>query len=112
MGDAAEELLRIKVIRGHSTGGSGGSTPTPAPLNPSDAAAGFVSDVNNTTIATGGTAVDLFAYQFNIRSGLEFFWTPETMPMASQANTTILVRLMAAPADALTMAGTLYVEEV
>lgn len=111
-GDTEEELLRVKVIRGHSTGGSGGTAPTPVPVSPNDAAAGFTSEVNNTTIASVGTAVDLLAHQFNIRAGLEFYWTPETAPKANQGNTTIVVRLMAAPADALTMAGTLYVEEL
>lgn len=111
-GDSAEELLRVKVIRGHTSSGSVGTAPTPVPVDAIDTAAGFTAEVNNTTIASSGTTVDLFAYQFNIRAGLEFFWTPETAPHCSQAQTTIVVRLMAAPADALTMAGTLYVEEV
>lgn len=110
--DAAEEMLRVKIIRGHTTGGSGGSTPTPAPLASSaNAAAGFVSKVNNTTIASAGTAVDLHAEAFNIRAGLVYIPTPEARPGASQANVTIVVRLMAAPADSLTMSGTLIVEE-
>jgi len=32
-------------------------------------------------------------------------------PKVSQANTTIVVRLLAAPADSVTMGGTIYVEE-
>lgn len=111
-GDAQEELLRIKVIRGHTTSGSGGAAPTPAPLNPNAAAAGFAAETNNTTIASAGTTVDMHAEAFNIRTGLALVWTPETQPIATQANTTILVRLMAAPADSLTMSGTLLVEEL
>lgn len=111
-GDAAEEMLRIKVIRGHATGGSGGSSYTPTPCNPSDAAAGAAAEINNTTIASTGTAVDLLADTFNVRSGYQFWWTPETAPIASQASTTIVVRLMAAPADSVTMGGTLYFEEI
>lgn len=112
VGDAAEEMLRYKVIRGHATGGSGGSAPTPRPMDPGDAAAGFTAEVNNTTIASAGTAVDLAAGAFNIRSGLAVFWPPELCPMANQGNGTIVVRLMAAPADSLTMSGTLWVAEV
>lgn len=113
VGDAAEEMLRVKIIRGHTTGGSGGSAPTPAPLGSSaDAAAGFTAEVNNTTIASAGTAVDLHAETFNIRAGLVYIPTPEARPGASQANTTLVVRLMAAPADALSMSGTLIVEEL
>ena len=112
VGDAAEEILRVKIIRGHATGGSGGSAPTPAPLDPADAAAGCAAETNNTTIASTGTAVDLYADAFNIRSGLATIFPPEMRPQASQANTTIVVRLMAAPADSLTMSGTLYFEEL
>lgn len=113
LGDINEEILRIQVLRGHTSSGSGGATPTPAPVNnSSDTAAGAVSDTNNTTIASGGTAVSLFSHTFNIRAGLEHYFPPECRPGASQANTTIVVRLMAAPADSLTMNGTLYFEEM
>ena len=78
VGDAAEEILRIKVIRGHTTGGSGGSAPTPAPVNPSDAASGFAAETLNTTIASVGTTVDLLADAFNIRTGYQLWWTPST----------------------------------
>lgn len=111
-GDAAEEILRFKVIRGHATSGSGGSAATPRPMDPGDAAAGFAAEVNNTTIASAGTAVDLHAGAFNIRSGLALFWPPEMTPVANQGNATIVVRLMANPADALSMSGTLYIAEL
>ena len=112
LGDAAEEMLRIQVIRGHSTGGSGGSAQTPVAINPGDPAAAFAAEVNNTTIAADGTAVILHSDTFNVRAGMQLFWTPETAPMASQANGTIVVRLRANPADSITMGGTLYVEEL
>ena len=112
-GDSEEELLRVKVIRGHTTSGSGGTSPTPRNLHSATgAAAGFTAEVNNTTIASAGTTHDLWAATFNVRAGLEKVWTPETMPGAGQGSTTIVVRLMAAPGDALTMSGTLYVEEL
>jgi hypothetical protein len=111
-GDAAEEGLRLKIIRGHSTGGSGGTAPTPRPLNPSDAASGFASEVNNTTSASAGTGVDLHADAWNVRVPYVLVFTPETRPQVSQGQTTLVVRLMAAPADSITMAGTLYVEEL
>lgn len=112
LGDAAEEMLRIQVIRGHSTGGSGGSAQTPVAINPGNPAAAFAAEVNNTTIAADGTAVILHSDTFNVRAGMQLFWTPETAPMASQANSTIVVRLLANPADSITMGGTLYVEEL
>jgi hypothetical protein len=109
--DAAEEILRYRVIRGHTTGGSGGATPTPRPLNRGDAAAGFTAETNNTTIASAGTGVNLHSDCFNVRAGLQL-WLPDTCEWnASQADTTLVVRLMAAPADSLTMSGTLYCRE-
>lgn len=110
--DAEEEMLRVQILRGHSTGGSGGSSQTPVPIDPGDPAAGFAAEVNNTTIASAGTALILHSETFNIRTGLAMFWTPETAPKANQGNTTIVVRLMADPGDSVTMGGTLYVEEL
>jgi hypothetical protein len=113
LGDAQEEILRIQIIRGHATTGSGGTTPTAQPVNnSSDTAYGGVAEVNNTTIASAGTGVSLFSHCFNIRAGLEHYFPPECRPGASTANVTIVVRLMAAPADALSMNGTLYFEEL
>lgn len=113
VGDAAEELLRVTIKRGHTTSGSGGSAFTPVPLQSSaGAAAGAAAEINNTTIASAGTAVVLHAETFNIRAGLAYIPTPECRPGASQANTTLVVRLEAAPADALTMSGLLVFEEL
>ena len=112
VGDAADEILSYSVIRGHATSGSGGSAPTPRPLDPTDAAAGFTAEVNNTTIASAGTGVVLHRGSFNVRVGESLWIPPEAVWKASQANTTIVVRLNAAPADSLTMNGTLYVREI
>lgn len=111
VGDAAEEMLRVKIIRGHATSGSGGSAATPVPLRPGDAAAGFSAEVNNTTIASAGTAVDLHAETFNVRSGLAYVPPPDQRPQAIQGGL-LVVRLMAAPADSVTMSGTAIVEEL
>lgn len=112
VGDSAEEMLRVKIIRGHTTSGSGGSTSTAAPLDPSDTAAGFTCEVNNTTIASVGTTADLHSESFNVRAGWVYIPTPECRPKVSQGNTSLVVRLLAAPADSVTMNGTMYVEEL
>lgn len=111
-GDAQEELIRLSIIRGFTASGSGGSAPTPAPLNHIDTAAGFTAEVNNTTVATTGTSVILAAFGWNVRVPLREFWPQELWPMASQANTTILVRSGSTLADAITMSGTLFVAEL
>ncbi len=112
VGDTAEEMLRVAIIRGHATGGSGGSSFTPLTMAASGAAAGAAAEINNTTIASTGTAQTLHAETINIRAGWLYVPTPECPPAASQASTTIVVRLMAAPADSLTMSGTLIFEEL
>lgn len=110
-GDAQDELLQITVIRGHTSSGSGGSSVTPAPLSPNDAAAGFAAEINNTTIASAGTTATLFASAWNVRAGFDV-WLPEDVrPRASQANTTLVVR-MSAPADSITTNGVFWVREL
>ena len=109
-GDAADEQLQIKIIRGNTTSGSGGSAPTPQPLGPVDSAAGFTAEVNNTTQASSGTAVTLVATAWNVRAGLDLWFAEGERPRCSQANTTIRVA-QTAPADALTMSGTIWVRE-
>jgi hypothetical protein len=111
VGDAAEELLRYSVIRGHATSGSAGSAATPAPADPGDVAASFTAEVNNTTIASGGTPVTLMEGAFNVRGG-ETQWFPDGFePKASQAQGTLVIRIPA-PADAITIVGTAYVREL
>jgi len=111
-GDAQEELWRWSIVRGHATSGSGGTAPTPQPVGSSlDSAAGFTAEVNNTTIASAGTGVTLHADGWNVRVPLQVIWPPEMRPAASQANGTIVVRLLSTPADAVSVSGVLYVAE-
>lgn len=110
-GDAQDEQLQLDIIRGYTSSGSGGSAATPAPLDPSDAAAGFSAEVNNTTPANTGTAVTLHASAWNVRAGYINWFPEDARPKASQGNTTIVVR-MSAPADSITMSGTLWVREL
>lgn len=112
IGDAAEEFLPIKISRGFTTSGSGGSAPTPQALDSAGAAAGFTAEVNNTTVANTGTETVLHYDNFNVRAGYMIWFPQDCEPKASQANTTMTVRLTRAPADAITLSGTLYVEEV
>ncbi len=109
--DAQDEQLQISIIRGFTASGSGGSSATPAPLSPADTAAGFAAEVNNTTVANTGTGVTLHTGCWNVRAGY-INWFPEgARPAAGQGNTTIVVR-QTAPADAVTMSGTLWVREL
>lgn len=111
-GDAQAEQISVVWVRGNATSGSGGSAPTPRPCNPSDAAAGFTAEVANTTAASTGTAVNLPRHVFNVQAGLERPYAPEECPEASQANTLLVLRMAAAPADSLTIGGSILVEEM
>ena len=111
VGDTAEEILRVRMIRGHTSVGSGGSAATPRPLIHSDTAAGCTARVNDTTIASAGTAVNLESGGFNIRAGEQVFLPQEYRPQVTQAQGSIVLRLMAGPADDVTMSGTLWIEE-
>lgn len=110
-GDAADEMLGLQIIRGFTASGSGGSSATPTAVSPSDGAAGFTAEVNNTTLANTGTTTTLVSTAFNVRAGYVNWFPLDARPAANQGNTTIVVRLTA-PADSLTMNGTLYVREL
>jgi hypothetical protein len=111
MGDAQEEGLRLGIYRGFTTSGSGGSTVTPVPANSSiDTAAGATVEINNTTVATTSGTL-LAAFGWNPRIPLREWFPQELWVGASQANTTLIVRLIASPADTFQFSGTLWICE-
>ena len=75
----------------------------------SDAAFGGTCEANNTTQSAEGTF--LHSDTFNVRAGYQFIWTPETRPVVSPSGL-FIVELQTAPADSLTMSGTIYFEEI
>lgn len=112
-GDAQSEQLKVtfKRFTGAYTSGSGGSAPTPRPLDPGDAAATFTAEINNTTQATGGTSVTLHADSFNvIGPGFHYLPIPEARIVIGPSSA--LVVSITAPADAITLNGYAIVEEV
>lgn len=107
--EAQEEWLRCQVIRGHTTTGNGTSA-TPRPVAAPDTAAGFVAETYGTTIASAGTGVALHSFAFNVRAGYEIFY-PEGCGFWTSGADLLVVRLMAAPADDLSMNMTFFVRE-
>jgi hypothetical protein len=110
-GDAQDELLRIRIRRGMTTVGSGGGTVTPVDYQNSGSASGVTARINDTTAASAGTITEVHEECFNVRAGWVFLPTPEMRPVCS-ISTRIAVNLPAAPADSLTMSGTIYFEEL
>lgn len=111
VGDAAEEVLRIELTSGHSTSGSGGSAPTAIPRNIGQSAYGGTVEVNNTTQASTGTIVTHYVWNWNIRVGFDKIFTPETRPRIAPSGRMCL-ELPAAPADSVTMSGSITFEEI
>jgi hypothetical protein len=108
--EAQEEWVRLKIIRGHTTVGSGGAAATARPLDPGDTAYSGSCRVNDTTIASAGTGVDLWSDAFQVRVGYELFRAPEDWFWTTGANF-IVVRLMSTVADDISlMAATDIVE--
>jgi len=111
VGDAQEEGLSLLFKRGATTTGSGGSTPTPSPIDFGYAAAGSTTKVNNTTKATAGTIVTMAADNWNVRSPYLWLPTPELRFTLSPSQRFTL-ELATTPADSITMSGTLWFEEI
>lgn len=113
LGDAAEEIIGIAWVRGNATSGSGGNTSVAlSPKNPNDAAAGCTAETGNTTAASAGTAVTVYSTGWNVRAPLEVVFTPEQRIYATQAQTLLVCRMLAAPADSLTIGFSVDVEEI
>ncbi len=113
--DAAEESLRISIIRLPLTVTSGnGTAVTPVAVDSHESAAAFTAKVNGATVATtSGTAVTLEESAWNIRmSPLERWWPDEQFaPTVYQAEA-LVVRCQSTVADDITIAITAYVEEI
>ncbi len=110
LGDAAEEQLRLRIIRGHTTTGNGTSA-TPRPVSPNDSAAGFTAETVGSTIASTGTPINLLSTTFNVRSGYQWGPQPNGMGIWCVNAELLVIRLMAAVADDLTMSGSATIIE-
>lgn len=111
VGDAAEEILGYAWVRGNATSGSGGSAATPAKALTGDAAASATCEVANTTQASAGTAVTVWSGPFNVRAGDIQVLTPDQW-FATTGSDLLCLRLLGAPADSLTIGGSVDILEI
>jgi hypothetical protein len=113
-GDGAAEGLSILIKRatGAYTSGSGGSTVTPAKHATNDAAAGPTAEINNTSQAAAGSGAltTIRTDAFNVQAGYQYLPTPEDRLFFLAAEAVVVS--ITAPADAVTMSGTLVFEEL
>lgn len=118
LGDTAEEVLMLEILRGGTgmTSGSGGTgslaAQAPVAIDPVDTASGLTFDTGNETLATFTSGVTVWREPFNIRIGFDRLFEPEERIEVSQANGGLVVRIEA-PADSITWkGGTLVFEEL
>ena len=114
-GDAAEENLRLSIIRMTATvtSGSGGSAGAPEQVDASGQTPSFACEVNNTTVATtSGDTEIIEELAWNERATPFEVWYPDPdfAPKAVQGQA-LLIRCQDTVADNITFAGTLWVEE-
>jgi hypothetical protein len=113
LGDAAEETLMIGIYR-DCTAGSGGTAATEYVYN--NVAAGVTPTMQVRvlgTASTGGTLIDIIPW--NIRIPLMWIPIPEMRPKFSNIaaeGPVSTFRLIAAPADSITISAALYWTEI
>ncbi len=112
VGDAQDEVITLQLVRGNTVAGSNGSTFTPVPKNPKDAAASFTARVGDTTAASSGTTTIPYQSGANVRAPFEIIFPEDMMPGTDQGTGFLVLRLGAAPADSLTMAASIDVWEM
>lgn len=110
VGDAAAEGLRITLVSGNATSGSGGSTHTPAPLQTGGGAASYTVEINNTTVASTGTPIEHYSWNWIIQAPFIEQFTPSEMVYLAPGGR-LCLRLGTTPADSITMSGTMVIEE-
>ena len=112
-GDAAEEIIGLAWVRGNATTGSGGNSGVAVtPKDSRDAAASVTAETANTTAASAGTAVTVYSTGWNVRAPLEVTFTPEQRIRVDQGQTLLVLRMLAAPADSLTIGFSCDLEEI
>lgn len=114
LGDAQEEVLRIGVYRDVTAGSTGTAATEYTYTNTSVAATATAAVVTlRGTASTAGTLTDIIGW--NIRMPLLWIPIPEMRPkftnLAAEGPVSSF-KLMAAPADSITISGVLYWTEI
>lgn len=114
--DAQAEMAAISIVRGVGTvtsGSGGGTNPTPRPTHQGGAASGSTVEINNTTkmvVGTGALEI-LLNDDFNMQVGWLYQPVPEERFYVSPSDR-VTIELVNAPADALTISGTISWREI
>ncbi len=118
VGDTQEEGINLTVRRFTATvtDGSGGTAPTPTPVDDIDAASGFSARVMDTTEATTSGTNELKEYlPWNVRSSpMEYWWPDERFAPTCRLNANrLILRWETTVADTIdNVSGVVWVEEL
>ena len=99
LGDAAEEVIRVGLFRG-VTSGSGGTAASEQGGSSANPSAQNAITTFRTTASTGGTRILIFGW--NIRVPTPCRWVPEDEVRIDSSDDPYSFRLMAAPSDSIT----------
>jgi hypothetical protein len=102
--------LRCRFLPATVSNGSGGSSPTPQPYDPGDAAASFTAKANSTSKATtNGTASTLLEDGANSFAGYQYSFPRPPVVGPSEA---FVFELLGAPNSTVHISTTVIVEEM
>lgn len=110
LGDTGEEVLRIGIYRGVS-GGAGGSALTEVAQH-DRAPSATAAWVGQGTASTGGTLMKVVLWNVRQPGPAWIAQTPDAALRVSAANDPIAFRLLAAPADSISIATEVLWEEL
>ena len=102
--------LRARYLPATVTDGSGGSSDTPRPMDPGDAAASFTALINNTVKATtSGTAAVLEENACNVFSGFDYMFPRPPIIGPSES---FVFELLSTVSGTVHLSGGVLVEEL
>jgi len=115
VGDAMEEGLVIRMVRGVGTvtSGSGGTAGTSHQLDNGDANSSATVEINNTTkmVVGTGTLEPLANWAWNVRVPFCKIFTPELRPIVTPGDR-LTIELATTPGDTTTISANIYYEEI
>lgn len=106
----ADEKLIVSWRRGYGIAGSGGTSVIISPCRPKAAGTNTQCKAYNTTVASGGIAIDRGPrHTFEVKTGFDRTYTPNE---SFEAEGILVLRLEVAPLIAYKLTGSVLIEEV
>lgn len=101
----SNQLIRIGLYRGATTGGSGGNAVTPSKRLPGDAAASFTGRSFATTDASGGTPELLTVWRLGFAFPIIRYYPDVLTEVCTHAQNRFVLKPLEAPTAAIEISG-------